>query len=413
MTEFLNLQSLEQVRSRLLEGTHLLQAAERLATPMALGRVTSSAVLASAPMPSFARSEVDGYAVRARDTYGASAALPAYLRLIGEVPMGSPAPAAVALGQAAEIHTGGQIPEGSDAVVMLEDTQISRDQEIEILKPVSFGENVLRVGEDVQPGQVLLPSGQLLRPQDVGGLMGAGILTVEVVRRPRLALVATGDEIIPPDREPSVGQVRDVNSYVLQAMVKESGGDPVGYGIVPDEYQVLKLLCQQALMECDGLVISAGSSVSARDMTAGVIAEISRPGIIAHGIALKPGKPTLVALHEGKPILGLPGNPVSAAVVARLLLIPAMSRQLGRSDLPGRPTQRLRITRNLDSQAGREDFVPCRVVQRGAEEWADPVFGKSNLIFTLVRANGLLVIPADANGVAQGDWVEFLPFEGP
>ncbi|MGA2112768.1 MAG: gephyrin-like molybdotransferase Glp [Anaerolineales bacterium] len=411
MTEFLNLLSVEEVRSRLLDGVRPLRAAERLATPMALGRVTSAEVLALEAMPSFARSEVDGYAVRARDTHGASAALPAYLRLIGEVPMGRPASIAVAPGQAAGIHTGGQIPEGSDAVIMLEDTQISREGEIEILKPVSFGENVLRVGEDVQPGQVLLPSGQQLRPQDVGGLMGAGVLTVEVVRRPRVAIVATGDEIISPERKPTVGQVRDINSYILEAIVKEAGAESVGYGIVPDDYQELKSVCQRALLECDGLVISAGSSVSARDMTAGVVAEISRPGIIAHGVALKPGKPTLVALHEGKPILGLPGNPVSATVVARLLLIPAVMRQLGRRGLPRRPGLRLRVTHNLDSQTGREDFIPCRLVQREGEEWADPVFGKSNLIFTLVRADGLLVVPGDANGVAQGEWVEFLPFD--
>ena len=411
MAEFLNLLSIQEVLSRLLDGIRPLETTDRVATPMALGRVTSTDVLALESMPSFMRSEVDGYALRARDTHGASATLPAYLRLIGEVPMGRPAQMQVTAGQAAAIHTGGQIPQGCDAVIMLEDTQISREEEIEVLKAVSVGENVLRVGEDVQPGQVLLPRGQRLRPQDIGGLMGAGVLTVEVVRRPRLAIVATGDEIIPPDRQPTVGQVRDVNSYVLEAIAKESGAEPAAYGIIPDDYQELKTACQRALFECDGLVISAGSSVSTRDMTARVIAEISHPGIIAHGIALRPGKPTLVALHAGKPILGLPGNPVSATVVAMLLLVPSLMRQLGCRDLARRRSLRLRVTRNLASQTGREDFIPCRLTQRNGESWAEPVFGKSNLIFTLVRADGLLVIPGDANGVAEGELLEFLPFD--
>lgn len=411
MNEFLNLLSVEEVRKRFLEGVRPLEAVEQIATACALGRVTSADLPALEPMPSFARSEVDGYALRARDTHGAGAALPAYLRLVGEIPMGRPAPIALEPGQAAAIHTGGQMPAGSDAVIMLEDTQSAGDRDLEVLKPVSVGENVLQVGEDVQPGQVLVPAGQRLRPQDIGGLMGAGILRLDVVCRPRMAIVATGDEIIAPERQPTAGQVRDINSYVLEAIVTEAGAEPVTCGIVPDNFQELKAVCQRALSECDGLVISAGSSVSTRDITARVVAEISRPGIIAHGIALKPGKPTLVALHEGKPILGLPGNPVSATVVARLLLIPAVWRQLGRRDLPRRPGLRLRVTRNLSSQAGRQDYIPCRLVQRGGEDWLDPVFGKSNLIFTLVRAHGLLVIPGDANGVAQGEWVEFIPFD--
>lgn len=408
MTEFLRLVSPSQALSRFLEeiSEDMRLPAETVATAETLGRVLSQPVRAPIALPSFHRSTVDGFAVRAADTFGATPSLPAYLSLVGEVPMGGTAEIPVAGQQAEIVHTGGMIPDGADAVVMVEDTQSPRPGEVEILKPAAVGQNVLQAGEDVQPGDLVMEAGIRIRPQEIGGLMALGIVEVAVARRPRVAILSTGDEVIPPQNTPAPGQVRDVNTYTLTALVERAGGAAVPYGIIPDRKEALLDAARSAHEHCDMLIIAAGSSVSARDITAAVIAELGSPGVLVHGIAFKPGKPTILARAGRVPVIGLPGNPVSALVVGGIFVPPALARLMGASGPDVTPSVTARLTTNIASESGREDYVAVRLIA-SPEGWlAEPVFGRSNLIFTLVRAHGLVRLAPEATGAAAGESVQ-------
>ena len=372
----------------------------------ALDRVLAEDLIAPVSLPAFARSTMDGYAVRAADTFGASEGLPAYLTVVGEVPMGCAPTVVVGPGQAALIHTGGMLPPGADAVVMVEKTQKLAEHEIEVLGPVAPGENVLQVGEDIALGSTVLTAGQRLRPQDLGGLAAVGITQVSVARRPRVAILATGDEIVPSERAPGPGQVRDVNTATLAGLVRRAGGLPLPLGIAPDRFEALEAAARQGLEQADALVLSAGSSVSTRDMTAEAIRRLGAPGVLVHGVSIRPGKPTILAVAGGKPVFGLPGNPVSALTVAGLFLLPTLWHLQGCPALPPTPRRWARLARNIPSAPGREDYVPVCLEERQGDLWADPVFGKSNLIYTLVRADGLVVVPLDAGGLQAGERVE-------
>jgi molybdopterin molybdotransferase len=426
MPEFLTLLPPDEARALLL--SHLTQPitdSDLIDVPSALGRVLAEDIHAPHPLPDFQRSTVDGYAVRARDTHGASDSLPAYLNLIGEVPMGDAPAFQMGAGQCAQIHTGGMLPTGADAVVMLEYTQSAQANEIEVFRAVADGENVIRVGEDVAQGQTVQARGSRLRPAEIGGLMALGIVKVNVVRKIRVGLISTGDEVINPGQSPRPGQVRDVNSYTLGALVEKAGGVPKLYGVVSDQFDAMKDVAAKALAQCDVLIITAGSSASTRDMTAEVIRSLGQPGVLVHGINTRPGKPTILGVCNGKAVIGLPGNPVSALVNGYLFLVPVIEKLLG--TLPGpKPTVFARLTVNLPSQAGREDWWPIKLttetqrhgdlsnrsfrgsVVEGIEYQAEPIFGKSNLIFTLASADGLLRIHPDATGLGAGELVEVL-----
>jgi len=406
MPEFFNLLPPDEALARFLAEIKIAPQPEDIPIADAVDRVTFAPVRAPVSVPAFARSTMDGYAVRAQDTFGASASLPMYLALIGEVLMGSAPQIELAGGQAALIHTGGMLPRGADAVVQIEVTQKSDEREVEILKSVAPGENVLQAGDDVQAGAEVLPAGHWLRPQDLGGLAALGLTPVKVARRPRVTLLSTGDEVVPPEQAPHIGQVRDVNSYSIGGLVAQAGGVPLRGGIIPDSFEALKAAAQAGQADSDLLVISAGSSVSVRDITVDVVTELGKPGVLVHGVSIKPGKPTLLAVAEGKPIIGLPGNPVSAMVSAWLFLVPTIQRLLGYLNPPPAAPVRARLTHNVPSQAGRVDFVPVRLMWRDGERWAEPVFGKSNQIFILVQGQGLVMVPRDANGLSAGDEVD-------
>jgi molybdopterin molybdotransferase len=379
---------------------------ERLPTLEAAGRLLAEDITAGEGLPPFARSTVDGYAVRAADTHGASPTLPALLQVTGEIEMGAAAETGCPPGAALLIHTGGMIPQGADAVVMIENTQAASPGEIEVLQPAAAGQNVLQAGEDVRPGEVVLERGAVLRPQEIGGLMALGTTEVIVAGRPKVALISTGDEVVPPQALPLPGQIRDVNSYSLAALVAELGALPQPAGIIADEFEALLQAARQAHATADVVVLTAGSSVSERDMTAGVIARLGEPGVLVHGLSIRPGKPTILAIAGKVPVVGLPGNPVSALVVGRLILGPLVRRLMGAKEPLVRGHISARLTVNIPSQAGREDFIPVEL-QASPEGWqATPVFGRSNLIFTLVRAHAMLHIPAPVTGLAAGEMVE-------
>ncbi len=379
---------------------------EMIETSRALNRVLTEAPVARNPLPAFPRSTMDGYAVRAADTFGATEALPAYLTVIGESPMGSAPIRSVDRGQAMIIHTGGMLPNGADAVVMIERTQKTTEIEIEVMRAVAPGENVLQVGEDVRPGDPLFTIGHLLRPQDLGGLMALGITQVAVARQPHVSILATGDEVIDPHAEPQPGQVRDVNTYSIGGIVERAGGIAQAGGIIRDNFEALYEAARSLLARSDALVLSAGSSVSVRDMTSDVIQKLGQPGVLVHGVSIKPGKPTILAVCDGKPVFGLPGNPVSAMVVGDLFITPTLWKMQGCEHPPLRQTIRAKLTHNLASVPGRVDYIQVKLSERDGELWAEPVFGKSNLIYTLVKADGMLIIPIDANGLAANEMVD-------
>jgi molybdopterin molybdotransferase len=420
MPEFLTLLPPDEARALLL--AHLasrqpISDSELIDVPSTLGRILAEDIVAPHPLPDFQRSTVDGYAVRATDTHGASDSLPTYLNLIGEVPMGDAPAFEIRTGQCALIHTGGMLPAGADAVVMLEYTQrtgsdgqlpITTD-ELEIFRAVADGENVIRIGEDVAQGQTIQAKGSLMRPAEIGGLMALGIIKVRVVRKIRVGLISTGDEVIDPSQSPRPGQVRDVNSYTLSALIEKSGGLPKRYGVISDSFDELKDAATRALSKCDVVIITAGSSASTRDMTADVIRSLGQPGVLVHGINTRPGKPTILGVCNGKAVIGLPGNPVSALVNGYLFIVPVIEKLLGALPRP-KATVHARLTVNLSSQAGREDWWPVKLIENRNSKIenleADPIFGKSNLIFTLAAADGLLRIHPDATGLSAGEMVE-------
>jgi molybdopterin molybdotransferase len=384
----------------------------------AVGRVLAGEVIAAETLPGFARATMDGYALRSADSAGATEQSPAYLRLIGDVPTGMIPDVRVGAGEAVRIHTGAMLPPGADAVVMVEETNLhapsgARPAEVEVLAAAATGENVLTIGEDVRAGATAVPAGRRLRAADAGGLAALGITSVPVRVRPHIGILSTGDEVVPVSEHPAAAQVRDVNATTVAAVVEQAGGIPVPCGIVPDDAAQLERALRAALAGADAVVLSAGSSVSVRDLTVGVVTRLGAPGVLVHGIAIKPGKPTVLALCDGKPVVGLPGNPSSALVVAWRIVRPLV-RLLGgeRVDADGLDDERERsaiLDVPVPSRPGREDFVPCALARDpdGALH-ATPLFGSSSLIFTLVRSDGLIAIPFDRSGLAAGERVRVI-----
>jgi molybdopterin molybdotransferase len=377
--------------------------AETVPLSAALHRVPARPVTAPHALPGFARSTVDGYAVRAADTYGVSDGLPGYLQVTGAVLMGTEPDVTVGPGTVASMPTGGVLPRGADAVVMIEYTQEAMPGTIEVVRPVAPGDGVVRADEDAAPGAELVPAGRPLRAQDLGMLAAAGVTEVAVHTRPRVTVLSTGDEVVPPDTAAlRPGQVRDASAVALAGLVTEAGGEPVPGGIVPDDAAALESALRAALASSDLIVISAGSSVGARDETAGVVRGLGPPGIWCHGLAIRPGKPTLLAECGGVPIIGLPGNPRSALVIFRLLGIPLVRLVGGCTTPPPEPAVRARLARDLASATGRLDVVQVRV----RDGVATPVFGLSALLSVLTAADGFVVVPEEATGLDAGAEVE-------
>jgi molybdopterin molybdotransferase len=423
MPEFFNVLPPDEARELLFSHLTAVLPSETIPAEEALGRVTAVSVHAPHALPAFRRSTMDGYAVKAADSYGASESLPAFLTVIGEVPMGRAAEISLQTGEAALVHTGGMIPADADAVVQVEHTQVISGQwtvnsgqfavdslqfpyEIEVLKAVAVGQNVLQVGEDVGVNAEILPAGHLLRPQDLGGLLALGVTEVAVARQPRVAILATGDEVVSPGETAVPGQIRDINSYTIAGLTRQAGGIPVLGGIIPDDFKALQTAAARALAENDMLVMSAGSSVSVRDMTVEVVDGLGEPGVLLHGVATRPGKPTIVGVVGGKPIIGLPGNPVSAMVQYDMFGVPAIYRLQGVQTAPRHGLVWAKLTQNIASESGREDYIPARLADGEEGVTAVPVFGKSNLIYTLVNADGLLKVPLNKAGLLAGEMVE-------
>ena len=403
--EFLNLVTLEEALRRLLDGVSSVEPCiEGIRAQESLGRVLAGDVTAPEDLPGFERSSMDGFAVRAADTFGAGEGQPAYLEVAGEVPMGKSSDLKITPGRAVRISTGGVLPEGADAVVMVEDTEVNGST-LEVNKGVAPGENIVERDEDIRGGTLLFEKGQALGPAQIGALVGLGITEVEVFRLPVVGIISTGDELVPADEVPAPGKVRDVNTAALCASVVEAGCRAKPYGIVEDDPDRLLKASLEAVSGCDALLISGGSSAGVWDVTVDVIARLGKPGVLAHGIHLKPGKPTLIAVCDGKPVVGLPGNPASALAVFREVVAPLLSRLRGESQgaLAGRHrTIEAVLDRSVASTAGRLELVPVALREEEGRVVANPILGKSSLIGTLARAHGNIRVPEGSEGLSRG-----------
>ncbi|MGH7856668.1 MAG: molybdopterin molybdotransferase MoeA, partial [Candidatus Binatia bacterium] len=380
--------------------------AETVSVRNASGRILAEDLFAAEDMPHFHRSNMDGYAVHAEDTFGASASQPGYLRLVGSIEMGEEVTQVLGRGEAIRIATGGMLPPSADAVVMVEYCEELVDGTVEIQRGASPWQNVLRISEDTRRGDLVFPKGRRLRAQDLGALSGVGFTEVRVIRRPRVALLSTGDEIVPPDAKPRPGQIRNVNQYSLLAMIEEAGGEAIDLGLVGDRAEDLRSALDAALRRSDLVLLSGGSSVGTKDMALDVIASFPDSAVLFHGISYAPGKPTLLARAAGLPVMGLPGHPVSALVTFRLFGAPLVRILAGEAfETAFGHDRRARATlgRNVASEPGREDYV--RVTLETAPDGkvvARPMPGKSGAVFSLVRADGMVRIPLEAEGIEEG-----------
>ena len=394
---------------QLIDSLALREAeAETVSLENALSRYLAEDITSPEDVPGFDRSTVDGYAVRASDTFGCSESIPALMPQNGEVLMGESAGSALPAGAARIIPTGGALPEGADAVVMKEYTEDYGDGTIGILRPVSPGENIIFRGDDVRAGHVVLPAGKRLSFLDIGALAAIGKTEIPVRRMPRVAILSTGDELVPADREPGAGQIRDVNSHMLQAFCREWGAEPLCLGIFPDDENILGAALDRAVKEADLILLSGGSSVGTKDAACRLIEQ--KGTLLMHGIAMKPGKPTILGLIEGKPVFGLPGHPAAAAFSARLFVSEVLCRLLGTS--PREYAVRAVLSESLGANHGRTQYTAVRLVSGPEGISAVPVRGKSGLITTLSSADGYVCVPRECEGFPAEDIVPVLKFTG-
>jgi len=378
-----------------------VRATEKVTVDQSAGRVLAAPVTSDTDIPGFDRSVVDGYAVRSSDTNGAGNASPAMLQSVGRIAMGTrDSKIILRASDCAYIPTGGVLPEGADAAVMVEYTEEAGDT-ILIKKPVSPGENVLLRDEDFKKDEIVFLPGRRLTPQDAGVLAACGCAMVTVAKKPVVGIISTGNELVPVTARPGPGQVRDANAPMLAAWLREYGCIPRLYGIVKDEREAFEDVIARALPECDVVLLSGGSSKDDRDMTAGVIA--GRGDVLIHGIAIAPGKPTIIGMVDKKPVFGLPGHPASAFVVLIAIVRPLLDTMLG-LEKPLLRTVKATLRENIPSQRGREEYVRVRV-EHG---FAIPLFGKSGLLNTLVKSDGLICIPAGYEGLEKGSKVEVI-----
>ncbi len=382
---------------------------EAIALAEAHQRVLAEDIAAPEDIPGFSRSIVDGFAVAAGSTFGASEQNPGYLEVIGALSMGTVPAQGIANGQAMQIPTGAMLPDGADSAVMVEYTETIDDQTVEVHRSVAPGQNIIQADEDVQKGQRVLTQGMRLRPQEIGLLAAMGIDKVPVHRRPVVGIISTGDEVVEVTQKPKLGQVRDVNSYTLAAFIAADGCHPVFHGISRDNFETLQEACRTALSQSDMVILSGGASVGMRDLTVDVLSSLEDTEMLVHGVSISPGKPTILARSRGRAIWGLPGHVTSAMVVYTALVRPFLNHLSGlaTSTVNSRTITAV-LSRNLSSAQGRSDFVRVRLTPKGDLWEAEPVLGKSGLIHTMVNADGLVAIDKDTEGLFAGDQIQVI-----
>ena len=393
----LSVKTPEEVLEIIKNEFSLAANAETVSLTAAMGRVLAEDITATEYVPDFNRSTVDGYAVRASDTFGCTDSIPAVLPLQGEVLMGQGAAFVLKKGCCVAVPTGGAVPEGADCVAMLEYTEDYGDGTIGVMKSAAPGQNMIFRGDDVYPGKVILQKGRVLSSQDIGALAAIGLIKVPVVKKLTVGVISTGDELVSPDAIPGPGQIRDVNSPMLEALLAGFGVDVIRYGIVVDDEALLRKTVEKAIAQCDAVLLSGGSSVGIKDAACRIIESLG--SLLLHGIAIKPGKPTILGKAGNKPLVGLPGHPVAAYFITKLFVLPLLSQLMGR--ISEVYTTTAKITENISANHGRAQYHCCRLERRGEELYAYPIRGKSGLITTLAGANGYFCIDRDCEGLPQ------------
>ena len=406
MKGFFKVQTPDELYKKLDRFTPL--SFEKVNIEDSLHRILSEPITSPINLPEFRRSTVDGFALKAKDTYGASEKNPAILRLVGEIPMGQISNIEVKEGEAVKVATGGMVPKGADAVQMVEFTECVDSFTLHAFKTLSPLENVIQIGEDVKAGETVLHKGHWIRPQDIGLMAGIGKTDVHVYLQPRVGIISSGDEIVPIENIPAPGEIRDINRYTIISMVKETGGIPLFLGIAKDHFKDLKEKIEFGLRESDMVVITGGSSVGTLDLTGEVLQIFPETEILAHGVSIRPGKPTLLADINGKPFLGLPGHPVSAIVIFHFFGKPILKilSGLSREVIWHQIKVKAKASRNIPSVPGREDYVRVKLEEKDGTLWAHPIFGKSGAISNLVHANGLIRIGINEEGLEEGEEAE-------
>jgi len=407
--QFFKVKTVEETFALIEDKIQAIEQTETRELADALHFVLAEQVVAKENVPSFDRSTVDGYAVRAKDTYGSSESMPGFLDLVGEVKMGEVPPVEVTYGTAVYVPTGGMMPKGSDSVIMIEHCE-DINQLLNTYKQIAPGENVIRTGEDIKEGELLLSAGTKLRPQELGALASLGITHVKVFRKVTVGYLSSGDEIVPYQTETlKEGQIRDINYLTIAGLADGWNVEVVYGGIVRDDFAEFLDRAKLLYENTDCLILSGGSSVGAKDYTTDVIQSLGDPGVFVHGISIKPGKPTILAMADRKPVIGLPGHPASAMIIFNLFGQRILRKLQGERSEPKPERIFAKITKNIPSSMGRADYIRVRLFEKENEWWAEPIFGKSGLITTLVRSDGIVEISSEKEGITQGDYVPVIP----
>ncbi len=390
------------------EFTHIAKT-ESVPLVRSLGRILSEDITADEYVPDFDRSTVDGYAVRAKDTFGCTDAIPAILPVRGEILMGQAADFELKAGQCVAVPTGGAVPKGADSVVMIEYTEDYGDGTIGVLKSAAPGMNMIYRGDDVYPGKVILKKGRILSSQDIGAMAAIGVTDVPVMKKLTVGIISTGDELIPHTQKPAGGQVRDVNSPMLESMLETFGVNAINYGIVIDDEELLAKKTDEALSQCDVVILSGGSSVGVKDAACRIIESYGE--ILLHGIAIKPGKPTILGkTRDNKALVGLPGHPVAAYFITKLFVIPLLAKLESRTLKTYTVTAK--VTENISANHGRAQYQCCFLTPKDGELYAHPIRGKSGLITALAGADGYFEIPRDCEGLRQYETIQVTVNQG-
>ncbi|MBZ9606986.1 molybdopterin molybdotransferase MoeA [Clostridium estertheticum] len=402
--EFFNVVSVKEAK-QIIDSSFIYKIeSEKINIMQSVNRISFKDIKAECNIPEFKRSTVDGFAVRSRDVFGASEGLPSMLELKGEVFMGNIPPSDIAGGECLYVPTGGMLPESVDSVVMVEYSHKLDDNTILIYSPVAMGDNVIQIGEDINTQDIVVKKGSKLRPYEIGVLASIGISEVMVYKRPRVGIISTGDEVVPCEVKPSLGEVRDINTYLIWSLLLEDGMEPVSYGIIKDDYELLKSATQKAFNECDVVLISGGSSVGTKDHTLKVIASFDDGEVLVHEIAVKPGKPTIIGKHKEKIIFGLPGHPLACCIIYKILVQNYIYSLMLQSEKIYGTNAVMSI--NYHKAKGREEYLPVELETIEGMVIAKPVFGKSGIITAFSKAWGYIKIEKNAEGLKEGQAVE-------
>ncbi|MDZ7671865.1 MAG: gephyrin-like molybdotransferase Glp [Halanaerobiales bacterium] len=418
MQNFLDLKNTSEFWAEVKENINIKkQKLEKINYENSVNRILAENLVSNENLPAFNRSTVDGYAVCASDLKGISESLPAYLDVIGSIEMGKKTDLKIKEGQAAYIPTGAMLPEGADGVIMVEYTEKISDKMIECSRSVGVGENIIKKGEEVKKDELILKKGHKIKPRDMGVLAGLGFNELEVYEKPEVVIISTGDELIPPDKEIKFGQIRDINTYTIGALLKEAGASVNKVGIIEDTYQSLKESVKNHLTS-DLILVSGGSSAGIKDMTVDVINELGKPGVLIHGLKVKPGKPTILGQINETPVMGLPGHPGSAWIISNLFVKPLVKLLSGEYNIENIESniskdsikRKAILDRNISSDKGRKEIIPVKEVYRKENIYAKPLLGKSSFMKVFIDSDGYIVIESGLEGLNKGDQVDIIYF---